>query len=252
MDLNDLAIYSTPYPEKKYCKPRGFLALNRSFLPSSASKRDHQLKHAINNLPGQNSDQQMIEDMVLLQKELHRIIGETAKSKLCVLIFARSAEAKVLYRGKVACTDGELQKAWRNQMPTKDVAKKYYDIYFALRDEPETWTRLIFQIAMDLKIWCTVTNPRLDLCKRGKKKDLAPKAHVCSFIVANKLRDSFRNPIFRSPPHGVSITITSKDRKVRRKKEFDFKENVAGWYSQKHKDFLNKFNGVRICTYQHE
>ena len=213
------------------------------------------MKHAVNNLP-ENSDATKIQAMIDLQKNMHGIISDVAKSKICLLIHARSATAKVLYQGKVANTDNELQKAWYAQLPTKEVAKKYYHIYFALRDETETWTRLIFDIALELKVWCPVEDVRLDLCKKGKKH-LAPKVHVFSSIVSNKLRDSFRNKVFRNAPHGISVTVTETGRKVRRKKYFVFEENVTGWGSQKHLDYVDARKApacapdpglVRICA----
>lgn len=230
-------MYARPYLEQYFQKPSGFVALNRSFFPATTTQDVQQLAHAKDN-SARGAPTEKVNDMIQLQKEIYRIAGDVANSKLKILVLDRAKEMEVMYAGRVATTSKDLQKAWCEEAPTEAVAKKFFHIYFSVKDEPRTWARLIFAVANELMIWCPVEDKNLDYCSRGKKGQ-GPKAHAFATLISNKFRDNHRNPVFRKPPHGISLTVSNGGRKGRREKVFVFAENVSGWNTDLHKAFVD-------------
>ena len=238
LDLKDGETFDVPYFEQNFCKPSGYVALNRSFFSEKPSSDAEQFKHAKDN-SAKGADLETVKDMIQLQKLMHKIVGDVANSKLTMLVLARAQKQEVLLGGRVATTEKDLQKVWRDDVPTEVLAGKFYNIYYSVKDEPRTWAQLIFAVARDLKIWCPVEDENLDYCPRGMKGK-GPKAHALAMIISNKFRDNHRNPCFRNSPHGISLTVSLGKRQGRRPKVFIFDKNVTGWRSEKHKEFVRK------------
>ena len=124
------------------------------------------------------------------------------------------------------------------EIPTEEVARDFYYIYYGFNDDASLFQKLVFMVAYDLRLWSTLQYESLDFTSKGKKESGA-KAHILASIVRNKLRENHRNRVFKNPPHGITIKISESNRKGRRKKGFQW-SLVQGWDSDQHKEFVDK------------
>jgi len=260
---NDPEFYCHSHLEEKYGKPEGFVCLSPAFCPTLKIKEDSvQRTRAIRNLPNDASPAD-INNMMVLQGELYKIVADVASSKATLLLLELTQNAKItLEDGTLAIRPGQLKDLWYKN-PNRDLAKEIYEIGFGSREDGITFRKNILNILVHLGIWFPVSGELSEYSKRGPV--MVPKTSFVSSIWHNKFRELVRrNLLGDRSPHGVTITISTdkKDNKgeedesthstsnngkkaARRKKRFIWETNVKGWDSTKHRNWKqNKVTGT--------
>jgi hypothetical protein len=226
--------------ELVYSKPEGFLSVNRSFFPTGPG---NQLKRdaAVRNLPP-NSVPSEITSMMELQDEMHSIFVEQVPAKIKLKYHEKAAELKIMHHGKVV-TQFEQIKTEFHENPSRALLAKLYALDYGLREDDHSMNEIKYEICQELKVYCTASDLDKDFVKRGKAT--VPKAHFLNKMICDKFRQISRSLIYGSPQHGISLTISNKDREAsRRPKCFSFDDNVKGWQGPMHVAFLEKKNSM--------
>ena len=262
---NDPEFYRHSHLEEKYGKPEGFVCLSPAFSPTLKIKKDSvQRTRAIRNLPNDASADD-INNMMVLQVELYKIVADVATSKATLLLLDLTQQAKItLEDGTPAIRPDQLKDLWYKD-PNRNLAKEIYEIGFGSREDGITFPKNILNIIVHLGIWFPVSGELSEYSKRGPV--MVPKTSFVSSIWHNKFRELVRrNLLGDRSPHGVTITISTdkKDNKeeeeesthsisnngkkaARRKKRFIWETNVKGWDSTKHRNWKqNKVSGGTI------
>ena len=219
-----------PCMEEKYGKPKEFVSLSRSFFSEKSKCESLQKIAAVRNLP-KSASVIDIEDMMDLQRQIHKQIMSVAKSKTLSLLHKVTNQLNITCGGVQACRIDMVKEEWNNN-PSEKLAEQIYWLGWAPREDGSL-VSMCFEIIMQLKLWFPVEDGVRDYAPRGTT--VAAKKPQLSGLVHEQFRQQVRNKITGShPPHGISVTISKKNRVGRRKKRFIFAENIKGWNSTKH------------------
>jgi hypothetical protein len=219
--------------EKLYAKPKGYIALHRSYFPKKLNNIAEQTAFAAKNTKGY--DEKLVTEQVEMQMQMHKIIRDHVTSKVIVELLKEADRLEISYQGKPATTTTEIRKGWYEEL-SLERCKQMYDLVYGPREDGETVNRLHYAICRELRIWLTADDPDNDYTTKGVSKNLFAK----TTIVREKIRDAFRHKkrnLMEKAPHGVSIVISKTGPRKRRKKGFDL-ALVTGWHEQKHKDWM--------------
>ena len=240
--VHDPDFFHCKCPEEKYSKPDGFVALNRSFFPTDIGKDAKHRITAVRNCP-QSASEDDIDDQIELQKQLHKEITTVISSKCKLLLFRKADELQIMHAGRKTRKFEEIRQEF-HQNPSRVLLEQLYNMTYRPREDGHSFNEIMYAACQELKIYCPAADTEKDFTNKGSAT--VPKAHVMSKTLHNKFREICRNSIYGKPAHGITITISNKERNGRRKKGFSFSYNVKGWDEELHRKWKQDMDTVKI------
>jgi hypothetical protein len=191
---------------KDFMKPKGFITINRSFLPPTLGE-NILLSTAMNNLPPVPS-QDEIENMKHLITDLKSIVSQLAESKLELHFTEQFKQQQISYGTGFVQGTREASKAWRSEEMSKIKCEKYWKALYQSLEDGEVLAKIEYEIMTELKLWYSSTE---SLCDKTKRKGGRLKQGCVRHWIMNKVRDTFHARYYKvaqTPNHGVRLGVS--------------------------------------------
>ena len=227
-----------PYLEKryenKYELPKGFLLVSRGFLPHSSAAEE---SIALANLP-KYSGRDQIADMISLQLEVKELVMILGGKLITLSLIAQAKFHGMTYKGRLVESWPDIVGAYKHELK-ENLLKPMFVVVFGQWNFDHRMDYVVFMVMQELGLWFEHGDAN---CDNQAKIFFKSSFH---HLLQNKLRDSFRNNLFKNKrcPHGVKLTVSTPSKKKRKKAGlYNFECNVTGWKEPKHLAWLEKKN----------
>ena len=226
-----------PFLEKRYENnyevPEGFLFVSRGFLPHASADEE---MAALANLP-KFSVRDQIDDMISLQLEVKELFMRLGGKLITKSLIAQAKFHGMTYKGRLVENWQDIAGAYKHELE-KDLLKPMFEVVFGQWNFDHRMDYIVFMVMQELGLW--FEHGGGGSCANQAKLFLKSSFH---HLLQNKLRDGFRNNLFKNRrcPHGVKLTVSTSQRKMKRKAGiYNFECNVTGWNEPKHLAWLEK------------
>lgn len=243
--------------EDKHAMPETFLKISRNFFPANKSEAE---SVAARNIPAGVSAVQRAEvtrNIMHLTETMRAAVNDHLQSNFYVYLTNKAIKLGIKTRsGATALNFNDARDAWKQCGPcfNENLGPQTYKLVYETKENPKEWNPLVNSASLDLKLWGSVDDPKLDLIPKGPLKD-HPLASPIGKLATDKFRDGFRTPTLKKTKggHGWTLQISTEGGRAQgqlplhRKKGFH-SENLVCLDPQKSDKFYAKlFEGDDKC-----